>query len=130
MDNRAVVHAADIASTKLWRFQGTNILVSDVKRDYLDGQERVRDGYHALGLTDAEIDGALAFELPPVTGVEIAPNIVGFEVQGVCGERRRIVANSPPWEPDHCIRGRMSRVSVAVEFGQSVPMVIGPNGGS
>jgi hypothetical protein len=128
MKQRAIVRDADDASSR-WRFEGTNILVSDIKRDYLAGQANMRGTpYEALGLTRAEIDSALSFEFPPLNDVAFRVDVVGFDIHCVCGERRQTMAAPPSFETDQCVCGRTWRITVGIEAGSGVPGSPSPNG--
>ena len=71
-----------------YRFDGLVIAIADLRCDFRHSGERARPGYRQLGLTDAEIDAALAFSFPAV----VEPQIVKIEfvvatLRCVCGEQ-------------------------------------------
>ena len=127
MKQRAIVRDGNDPSSR-WRLEGTNIQVSDIKRDYLAGQTNMRAPYEALGLTRAEIDSALSFEFPQLNDVAFRVDVVGFFVHCVCGERRQTMAAPPSFETGQCICGRTWRITVGIESGSGVPGSPSPNG--
>ena len=114
MNARPIVRDSDILDGK-WRFDGTLISVMDLRRDFEAGGESVRDSYRAMGLTDAEIDNAFAFDSSATDTVQVQAPFVRVLIRCVCGYRRHAVAAPPDYETTPCVCERRWRIPVTIE---------------
>jgi hypothetical protein len=87
-----------------------------MQRDLRRNPEGARTAYRELGLSEAELDAAMAFSFPAVREVGAIVQGVTVEIHCVCGERRIAVGLPPNLELDACICGRVWRVPVQVEL--------------
>lgn len=98
-----------------WRIDGTLIFVADLQRDYRRQQNGMRAPYKGMGLSDGEIDTALAFAFPAVVARELRLETAGIKTRCECGEWRQTFVEHPDYETDACICGRALRVQVDLD---------------
>lgn len=91
---------------------GTSIFVAQLQRDFNENGDLSRAPYQGMGLTDDEIDQALAFTFPPARAPHIDPVLVAFDIVCACGEPRHTIVTPPTFETDACICGRAWRIQV------------------
>ena len=113
MVKRSIVRDIDVL-TPGWRIEGTLIFVDQIHRDFRVRGEAVRPRYRQLGLTDEEIDAALAFRFPEVKEAQVEVELAAVRIQCVCGERRRTVITAPTYETDLCICGRSWKIPFSI----------------
>lgn len=117
MDPRPMVRDPDARAGR-WRIADTLIFVSDFQADYRRSGDAIREPYHALGITDAEIEAALAFAFPPVLEApSIEVRYIGLTVRCVGDVKRHAMAIGPELETDICTCGRSGRLPVGIEPG-------------
>ena len=75
----------------------------------------MRAPYKSMGLSDPEIDSALAFAFPAVVERELRVEAAGLRTRCECGEWRRTHIEHPDFETDTCICGRQLRVQVYLD---------------
>jgi len=120
MPPRPIVRDPDVYDGR-WHIDGTLIFVPDVQADYRSRGEAMRASYRRMGLSDPEIDAALAFTFPPVVDApSIEVKFVSVIVRCVCGQRRQAMAG-PDMETDVCPCGRTWRLPIAIEPGRHEP---------
>ena len=114
MPPRPIVRDLDVYHGQ-WRIDGTLIFVADLQRDHQRHGDAVRGPYRAMGITDDEIDAALAFTFPPVLAEPLVePHFVSLTLHCVCGVRRQAMVAWPTLETDQCICGRTWRIPVGI----------------
>ena len=104
------------AAVGTWIFSGTLLSVREVRRDLMRDPDRARIAYRSLGLSNGDLDAALAFAFPPVQDVTVVVHGIPVETHCVCGERRQAIAWPPAMELDPCICGRIWRLPVQIEL--------------
>jgi hypothetical protein len=67
-----------------------------------------------MGLTDEELDAALAFRFPSIGARDIRPTLIGIEVRCECGVKRGTAITPPSYETDACPCGRIWQVQVSL----------------
>ena len=102
MTGRAIVRAPD-GQAITWVIDGTLIRVADLKRDYQVAGNQVFPVYRAMGLTDSEINAALAFHFPPVRGTTLDVRLIDLVINCECGEHTHAVRAGTSAEPIECI---------------------------
>lgn len=122
MADRQIVRDPDIYDGR-WHIDGTLIFISDVQADYRSRGEAMRAPYQRMGLSDVELDSALAFTFPPVIDTpSIKIDFISLIVRCVCGARRRAVASGPDMRTDVCSCGRTWLVKSRIEPGPGAPL--------
>ena len=117
MQARPIVRDPDVYEGR-WRIADTLVFVSDIQADHRRSGDAIRPPYHALGISDAEIEAALAFTFPPVLEApSIEVRYIGLTVHCVCGVKRQATAVGPELETDVCTCGRTWRLPVTIEPG-------------
>ena len=111
MAEREIVRDPDVCDGR-WRIDGTLIFVADVQRDFSKQRDAMRAPYKSMGLSDPEIDSALAFAFPAVVERELQVEAAGIRTRCECGEWRRTHIEHPDFDTDACICGRRLRVNV------------------
>lgn len=95
-----------------WCIEGTQIAVMQLQQDVRQRGDAARAAYRLMGLTDEELDAALAFRFPSIGVGVIEPEIIGLAVQCECGIKRKTHIAPPAYETDACPCGRVWQVQV------------------
>ena len=114
MMSRPIVREPGILDGE-WRFDGTLIAIRNVRQDIELRGVRARDAYRAMGLSDAEIRDALAFEFPVIEQPAVNAPFLAIAVRCVCGLLRQTTVSAPMYVTDPCICGRRWRIVTAIE---------------
>lgn len=111
MTARAIVRDPEVLDGR-WRFAGTSISIAAIRADYLATQEELGDQYRFAGLTDEDIQAALAFDFPEIRDVQIQMEYAAITVSCSCGEDMHSAATWPVAQTIECLCQRKWRVTV------------------
>lgn len=111
MTARAIVRHPEILGGR-WHFESTSIAVADVVLDYEAGRSGALESYRFAGLSDEEIEAALAFEFPAVRDVDVSLEYGSVRVECVCGEHTQKSGVWPLIAEVECPCRRTWRVTV------------------
>jgi uncharacterized protein (DUF433 family) len=112
---RPIVRDPDVLGGR-WHFADTLIYIDTLVADFQNSPspQTVRAAYRAMGLTDVEIDQALAFTFPAVEPTVVEPEAVAFTIHCECGITRQTVVHAPDFRTDVCPCGRIWQIDTAL----------------
>jgi uncharacterized protein (DUF433 family) len=110
---RAIVRDPDILDGR-WHFEGTSTAVANVRTDYDAEPTGAGQSYRFAGLSDEEIEAALAFGFPAVNDVAVAVALEygSVTVACVCAEHTRKTGVWPLVAEVECPCRRTWRITV------------------
>ena len=114
MTSRPIVRHPSILDGE-WRFDGTLIAIRNLRRDIERGGPRARTAYRSMGLSDAEIEAALAFDFPVIEQPAVEAPFLAVAIRCACGVHRQTTVSAPTYETDLCVCGRRWRIAMAIE---------------
>jgi uncharacterized protein (DUF433 family) len=93
-----------------WHFEGTQLAVADVRADH--AAYASQDGpYHFAGLSQADVEAALAFEFPSTRDTAVQVEYMAVTVHCTCGEDTHKAMIGPSHSVE-CDCGRTWRITV------------------
>lgn len=111
MTARAIVRDPEILGGR-WRFEGTSIAIASIRADFLATRAELDEQYYFAGLTDEDIEAALAFDFPEIRDVRIQMEYAAVTVSCTCGEDIHHAGAWPVVEVIDCLCARKWRVSI------------------
>jgi hypothetical protein len=97
-----------------WRFEGTEVAIADIRRDFEIGDGPLMEPYRRRGISEDDIQAALSFDFPAIRNGRVEVDQSFITVHCVCGEDTRQTIAWPEMTV-RCVCSRLWKVAVAVD---------------
>jgi len=113
MISRAIVRDPEVLGGR-WRLAGTLVPIADIRLQAQIGNEKLRQRFGVIELTDEEIDAIMAFEFPALRDPAVSVHATTMTVYCPCG----VATDIPRGEAvkSDCVCGRLWHVSATIEL--------------